>query len=93
LPAVCQLWPGWPVAAPEHLARQVRQHLHKTPTDIVNEARLAHAASELQSSGRAITEIALECGVENLSHFYKLFREHFGCTPRQYRLRHCLIVR
>lgn len=76
----------------EHLARQVRRHLHKTPTDIVNEARLAHAATELQSSGHSIAEIALDCGVENLSHFYNLFRRHFGCTPRQYRLRNQRIV-
>jgi len=77
---------------PEHLARQVRRHLRKTPTDIVNEARLAHAAGQLTGGLCSITDIALDCGVENLSHFYSLFRRHFGCTPRQYRLRHQRIV-
>jgi AraC family transcriptional regulator, dual regulator of chb operon len=77
----------------EHVARQVRLHLHKTPTDIVNEARLAYAASQLRNDRRAIIEIALDCGLENLSHFYNLFKLHFGCTPRRYRLRHQRIVR
>ena len=31
-------------------------------------------------------EIALECGIENIGHFYKLFQKRFGMTPRQYRL-------
>lgn len=77
---------------PEHLARQVRKHLHKTPTDIVNEARLAHAAGQLSGSSESIAGIALDCGIENLSHFYHLFYSRFGCTPRQYRLRHQRIV-
>ncbi len=77
---------------PEHLARQVRKYLHKTPTDIVNEARLAHAAGKLAGSSESIAGIALDCGIENLSHFYNLFQRHFGCTPRQYRLRHQRIV-
>jgi AraC family cel operon transcriptional repressor len=77
---------------PEHLSRQVRRFMNTTPTDIVNEARLAHAAQALAGSRESISGIALDCGVENLSHFYSLFRRSFGCTPRQYRLRHQRIV-
>ena len=77
---------------PEHLARQVRHYMNRTPTDIVNEARLKHASAELAGGQQPISEIAFDCGVENLSHFYNLFRRHFGCTPRQYRLRHQRIV-
>jgi AraC family cel operon transcriptional repressor len=73
---------------PEHLARQVRHYMDKTPTDIVNEARLAYASGELAGNRRPISEIAFDCGIENLSHFYDLFRRRSGCTPRQYRLRH-----
>ncbi len=79
--------------SPEHLAREARRLLHKTPTDILNEARLAHAASELTSSSRSITDIAADCGLENLSHFYHLFKRHFRDTPRRYRLRQRSIVR
>ena len=77
---------------PEHLSRQVRRYLQKTPTEIVNEARLAYAAAELTGGNQPITSIALDCGIENLSHFYNLFRRYFGCTPRRYRLQHQRIV-
>ena len=77
---------------PEHVAREARRCLHRTPTDIVNAARLAYAAVELTNGRRSIADIALACGIENLSHFYNLFRHRFGCTPRQHRLRHQRIV-
>jgi AraC family cel operon transcriptional repressor len=72
--------------SPEHVAREVRRHLGKTPTDIVNEARMAFAARRLSSSEDKIIDIASECGVENLSHFYRLFEQRYGTTPRNYRL-------
>ncbi|MDQ3381897.1 MAG: AraC family transcriptional regulator [Actinomycetota bacterium] len=33
-----------------------------------------------------IARIAVECGIGNLSHFYRLFNARFGVTPRRYRL-------
>ncbi len=78
--------------SPEHVAREVRRWLGRTPTDIVNEARMAHAAGRLAASSDPILEISLECGFENLSHFYRLFAARFGSSPRQYRLRQQRIV-
>jgi AraC family cel operon transcriptional repressor len=46
------------------------------------------AAGELRTTLRPIIEIALECGISNLSHFYGLFKTAHGTTPRAYRLRH-----
>jgi AraC-like DNA-binding protein len=37
---------------------------------------------------RPITEIALSCGFNNLSHFSRVFREHMGMSPSEYRRRH-----
>jgi len=71
----------------EHVAREVRRWLGKTPTDVVNDARLAHAASRLTETDDAILRIAFDCGFENVSHFYRLFRTHYGATPGQYRAR------
>lgn len=70
---------------PEHLARSVRRHLGLTPTDVLNEARLAHAARQLATTRRAVPEIAAECGLENLGHFYKLFKARHGTSPERYR--------
>ncbi len=70
---------------PEHLARAVRKHLGRTPTDIVNDARLAYAAQQLCTTERPILDIVADCGLENLGHFYKLFRARFGASPERYR--------
>lgn len=72
--------------SPEHVARTCRFLLGKSPTDLVNAARLAHAARELRLGTKSIIEIALECGFNNLAHFYELFRTFQGTTPRRYRL-------
>lgn len=71
--------------SPEHVAREVQRLLKKTPTDIINEARLAYAAHELNTTSREIIDIAADCGLENLGHFYKIFRRRFGVTPHRYR--------
>jgi AraC family cel operon transcriptional repressor len=46
------------------------------------------ARRQLEMGDREIVEIALDCGIENLSHFHALFRRETGTTPRAYRLAH-----
>lgn len=75
---------------PEHVARVMRRTCGKTPTDLVNAARLRYAAQQLLVSDRGILDISLECGFSSLAHFYTLFSKKFRMTPRQYRLRHSL---
>jgi AraC family cel operon transcriptional repressor len=72
----------------EHVARTVRQHLGITPTDYVNAIRIAYARRQLEMGDQGILEIALDCGMENLSHFYSVFRAQTAMTPRAYRLSH-----
>ena len=75
---------------PEHLARVLRKHLGRTPTDVVNEARLTYAAHQLCTTERPILDLVADCGLENLGHFYKLFRARFGASPERYR-RHAYV--
>jgi AraC family cel operon transcriptional repressor len=72
----------------EHASRTVRRHLGTTPTAYVNHIRMAYAMRQLEMGNREIIEIAFDCGLENLSHFYSLFRARTGMTPRAYRLAH-----
>ena len=72
----------------EHVCRQTARHLGMSPTAFVNQVRMQHAAQRLGEGSATIEEIANECGITNVSHFYKLFRSHYGTTPRAYRLRH-----
>lgn len=70
----------------EHVARTVRQVFGVTPSDYVNRVRLEYAARQLRVTTRPIADIALDCGINNLSHFFALFRQAFHQTPRAYRL-------
>lgn len=72
----------------EHVCRMTRKHLGMSPTQFVNRIRMEHAAMQLGSSDMPIIDISLDCGIENLSHFYRLFREIYGNTPNQYRSNH-----
>ena len=52
--------------------------------DLVNQKRLQKAFADLSANppGRTITELALDAGFSDLSHFNRLFRARFGDTPR-----------
>jgi len=71
--------------SPEHVARTTREVTGKTPSQILNELRLEHAARRLLTSDVPVLELALECGYEEVSHFHRLFRRKFGTSPLQYR--------
>lgn len=68
-----------------HLARTLQARRGQTPTEFLLHLRLAWAATRLRTSGQEIAEIALDCGFENLSYFYRCFRVRYGQTPHAYR--------
>lgn len=69
----------------EHVSRECRKHYGKSPSQLVNQARLAHAAEALRTTTRSVTEIALDCGFEAPGRFYAIFRKAYGTTPLRYR--------
>lgn len=73
---------------PQHLNATLRKYRGITATQAVNLARMEFAARELRTSTKKIIEICLDCGFQNLAHFYRVFRSHFGKTPREYRRLH-----
>lgn len=72
------------VSAP-HLSRSFRQHLQQTPTEFVNHLRLEQAAMRLAATQQSILDISWDCGFENLSYFYRLFKRAYGFSPKAYR--------
>lgn len=72
--------------SPTHLARTVRTHYGATPTELVARVRLDRAAQLLRGSALDVSEIAFDCGFENLSYFYRLFKAQYGAPPVAYRL-------
>ena len=69
----------------EHVCREIHRHYGKTPSQLINEIRLEYIAKLLSCSDTEIIDIAFECGYNNLSHFYHLFKERYGISPAKYR--------
>jgi AraC family cel operon transcriptional repressor len=69
----------------EHLARSCRRFLRKSPTELVNELRLAFAAHAIMTDDEPIIGICAEAGFDSLSHFYHLFKKAYGVAPADYR--------
>ena len=77
----------------EHVNRVIQRSTGQTLTELVNSIRIDRAATGLRMTDSPITEVAIDCGVGNLSHFYRLFRQRYGVTPREYRVFHQAAVR
>ena len=69
----------------EYISRLFKRATGSTFADYLNTRRIEHAASLLLHSKSDIIEISLECGFENLSTFYHLFKQKKGISPKLYR--------
>lgn len=67
--------------------RVFRDCLHMTPIEYIKIYRLQIACNMLSKGRESITFISHACGLGSSSNFEKLFREHVGCTPIEYRKR------
>ncbi len=68
-----------------HLSRTMRASLGMTPSEWILEARLRRAAQLLEATGLGVSDVSLEAGFNNLSHFHRCFRSQYEKTPLQYR--------
>lgn len=67
------------------LDRLFMQHFNQTARAYWQEIRLKHIAWRLRHSHHALSHLAEEVGMSDVSHLCKAFKHHFGQTPRQYR--------
>ena len=51
-------------------------------SDYVTRMRINHARELLREGKGNVTEIAMECGFNNISNFYRLYKKHVGKTPK-----------
>jgi len=57
-------------------------------SDYVNQVRVGHAKSLLQSSNEKVYKIARMLGFDNVKYFFRVFKKLTGQTPEEYRLHH-----
>lgn len=62
----------------------VRQ-MNMTFTDYINQYRISQACYQLKNTDRSISEIAADCGYNNLRTFHRNFKEIMTCAPGEYR--------
>ncbi len=65
--------------------RFFKHNTGKTLVQYLNEIRIGEACRLLGETELSVSEIALEAGFKNLSHFNRQFRVVKGQTPREYR--------
>ncbi len=68
--------------------KEFKKHFIEPPHRWFIKQRLMHARLLLISTNKSISEVGLECGFPNTSHFIKLFKKAYGHTPVSYRHRH-----
>jgi transcriptional regulator GlxA family with amidase domain len=68
-----------------HLDRLFSAHLHTTFLDQYRKIRLQHARRLLEQSPLSISEISVAAGFSSPAHFSRIFRNSYGCAPRDIR--------
>jgi AraC-like DNA-binding protein len=65
--------------------RDFRKYYNQSPGKWLLQKRLEYAAVLLKNPALNVSEVALDCGFEDLSHFSRAFKEKFGVSPANYR--------
>lgn len=68
-----------------HLNRNLQFYTGQSARAFLRTNRLEHAASLLTVTSYLVSEIAGKVGIKNVSHFNRVFKEHFGVSPSAYR--------
>ncbi|WP_394183579.1 helix-turn-helix domain-containing protein [Marinomonas posidonica] len=72
--------------SPSHLSFLFREHLSLSFKPLLNQMRIEFAKRKIaEYPNHSITDICLQSGFGDLSHFEKMFKRYSGCTPREYR--------
>jgi signal transduction histidine kinase/DNA-binding response OmpR family regulator/ligand-binding sensor domain-containing protein len=70
-----------------HLWRKIRSITGEKPTNFIRSVRLKKAAQMVGDTDLRICEIADRTGFSNIKYFNIYFKEAFGLTPTQYRMK------
>lgn len=69
---------------PAHLCRLFQQFNQPSPFQYLTHLKMNRAMELLMMSGLSVKSVALEIGYEDPYHFSRLFKRHFGRSPRHF---------
>lgn len=67
------------------VCRIIKKYTGYTFKELIQQTRLKQATELLRMTDLPVTEIMLEVGYENITYFYKIFKECYQMTPYEYR--------
>ena len=67
---------------------KIRALTAKTPAEIVRDLRLKHACTLLVNTNLNMSELAINVGFMTAENFAAIFKEKFGMTPLEYRVKY-----
>lgn len=70
-----------------HLAKEFKKHTGFSPGEYIINTRISRAKELLQYSNLPVAEIAEQVGIDNVSHFIRLFKDRVEQTPLAFRKR------
>lgn len=71
--------------SPKYFCSFFKTMTSKTPVEYLNSHRIERAAHRLLITDDSITDIAYDCGFNDLSYFIKVFKDEKQITPKQFR--------
>ena len=72
---------------PPHFCTMMKKYTGSTLTEYVTGERLDFVCKQLTLTDKKIKTIVEESGYVSLEHFYRVFKKHYGISPKEYRMR------
>lgn len=73
--------------SPDYIGKLFKKHQGISVAEYINEVRLRHAVHLLETGDHSINELIERIGFTTPSSFFRLFKNKYGTTPKEYRIK------
>lgn len=70
--------------SPSYLGELFKKHTGSNPSDYIAKLRIDKARDAIDNNSNSLSELALDLGFHDSSHFSRTFKRHTGLSPREY---------